>query len=159
MSYILILVSKSIENILSTLRILFISNHKKFLGALLNFIITLIWIFSTVFILRNITKEPLCAFIYALGCFIGSYIGSTIEEKLALGSSMLTIITKDDTNIHNKLRELGYDVTLIDGYGYNNKQKILFVMIPRKKKYKLYHLIKFIDNKASVISESASYIK
>lgn len=158
MSYILIFVSKTVENILATLRIIVISNHKKFLGAILNFIITLIWIFSTISVLRNFTKEPICILIYAFGCFIGSYLGCALEEKLAFGESMLTVITKEDSLIAYKLRELGYLVTIIDGYGYNINQKVLLIMIPRKKKYKVFHTIKLIDNKATIISENATYV-
>ena len=150
MLYILIFISKTIENILTTLRIIFISSHKKILGACLNFIVTLIWIFSTICIIRNINKKPLFALIYAGGCFIGSYIGSTIEEKLALGNYMITIITKNNNTIYNKLNELGYNTTIIDGYNY---KKIILVIIPRSKKIRIYNLIKLIDSKATIISE------
>lgn len=159
MTYILIFISKTIENILATLRIILLSNQKKLLGAALNFIVTLIWIFSTISILRNFSKDPLCILIYAFGCFIGSYLGSSLEEKLALGESMLTVITKQDSTIEYKLRELGYIVTIIDGYGYNSNKKVLLIMIPRKKKYKVFHLIKLLDSKATIISENASYVK
>lgn len=158
MVYFLIFISKTVENVLATLRIILISNQKKLMGATLNFIVTLIWIFSTISILRNFTKEPLCILVYAFGCFIGSYLGSSLEEKLALGESMLTVITKHDSSIELKLRELGYIVTIIDGYGYNSNKKVLLIMIPRKKKYKVFHLIKLLDNKATIISENASYV-
>lgn len=157
MSYLLIFISKTIENILSTLRIIFISNHKKLLGALLSFIITLTWIFSTVYIIKNFNRNPAYIIIYALGCFIGSYLGSTLEETLALGENMLTIITNSYLTIYNKLNELGYNTTLIDGY--NTNKKVILILIPRRKKYKVYSLIKLIDSKATIICENVYTMK
>ena len=70
---------------------------------------------------------------------------------------MLTCITNENNRIEIKLRELGYLVTTIDGYGVDNNQKILLIMIPRKKKIRIYNLIKLIDKNATIISERASY--
>lgn len=157
MSYILIFLAKTLENVLATIRIIFISNHKKLIGAILNGFIALIWIYSTVSVLRNFTQQPLKIVAYTLGCLVGSYLGCFIEEKLALGDNMLTCITEENSRITDKLRELGYMVTTIDGYGINDQKKILLIMIPRKKKFRLSRLIKLIDKNATVISESASY--
>ena len=157
MSYIFLFISKTIENILATLRIIVLSNHKKLLAAALNSLIALIWIFSTISVLRNFSKEPMTIIIYILGCFIGSYLGGYIEEKVALGDNMLTCITSEDSFIAPRLREAGYLVTVIDGYGIDYNQKVLLIMVPRRKKYKISKLIKLIDNKATIISESANY--
>ena len=156
MSYLLIFISKSIENILTTLKIIFISNHKKLLGSILNFFITLIWILSAIFILRNLNRNPIYIFIYAFGCFIGTYLGCIIEEKLALGDNMLTIITSNP-NVYNKLLDNGYMVTRIDDYNYSNY--ILLLVIKRSKKNKVYSIIKLIDNKSTIISETINIKK
>ena len=157
MDTILIFVAKTVENILATLRIIVLSNHKKLLSAILNVCMALIWIFSTFSILNNFTKVPFNILAYAIGCFTGSYLGCIIEEKLAFGDNMLTCITNENSRIENKLRELGYMVTTVDGYGSDNNNKVLLIMIPRKKKYRIYNLIKLIDKNATIISERASY--
>lgn len=151
--------AKTIENILATLRIIVLSNHKKLFGAILNLCMALIWIFSTVSILSNFTKAPFNIVAYALGCFTGSYLGCVVEEKLALGDNMLTCITSENSRIEKKLRELGYLITTVDGYGVDSNKKVLLIMIPRKKKYRVARLIKLIDNKATIISERASYFR
>ncbi len=157
LSYILIFLAKTTENILATFRIIVLSNHKKLLGSILNLFMALIWIYSTVSVLRNFTKSPLSIILYALGCFVGSYLGCYIEEKLALGENMITCITKEDDKVSNKLRELGYTVITVDGYENNTNHKVLLVMIPRKKRYRLMHIIKLIDSNAKIISENATY--
>ena len=70
---------------------------------------------------------------------------------------MITCITKEDDKVSNKLRELGYTVITVDGYENNTNHKVLLVMIPRKKRYRLMHIIKLIDSNAKIISENATY--
>lgn len=157
MTYILIFSAKTLENILTTIRIIFLSHQKKLIGAILNVFIAIIWIYSTISVLRNFTHEPLNILAFALGCFTGSYLGCLIEEKIALGDNMITCITEDNNKIVDKLRDLNYQVTVIDGYGINDYKKVLLIMTSRKKKYRLARLIKFIDKDCTIITENASY--
>lgn len=57
MIYIGIFISKILENTLSTLRIIVVSNGKKKLGAILQGIVALIWIFVTGVVIININKD------------------------------------------------------------------------------------------------------
>ena len=157
MDYLLIFSAKTIENILSTLRIIFLSNNKKILSAVINSLLAFTWLYSTITLIKNISSKPQSILAYLLGCFIGSYIGSVIENTLALGDNMITCIANKDSELTSKLRNKGYVVTEIDGYGINNKEKILLIMIPRKKKYKLVKLIKSIDNKTAIIWNSITH--
>ena len=79
--YFLIFISKIIENALSTLRIILISNGKKVIGAILQGIICIIWIFSisiTIIDINDIFKS----ISFVVGSIIGSYLGSLINEKI-----------------------------------------------------------------------------
>ena len=78
--YILILLFKIIENTLSTIRIIVIADRKKLLGAILQGTVSLIWIISTSLVVIDI-KDPIKIISFTLGSIIGSYLGSTIEEK------------------------------------------------------------------------------
>ncbi len=151
MKFIIILIAKTIENILTTLRIIVLSNHKKLIGSLLNLFISLIWIFSTISVFKCFPNHPICILVYASGCFIGSYLGCIIEEKLNLGDNMLTVLT-NNPNVYIKLKELDYYVIKVDGYEYNDN--ILFIKVNKRKKYKLYSIIKLIDKSATIVCES-----
>ena len=59
LTYTLIFFSKIIENTLSTLRLIVVANGKKKLGALLQGIIALIWIFVTGIVIIDINKDIL----------------------------------------------------------------------------------------------------
>ena len=52
--------------------------------------------------LKDINSDPLRVLAYALGCFVGSYIGCYIEEKIAIGDNMITCITESNSKITNK---------------------------------------------------------
>lgn len=80
LTYFLLLFLKLIEHTISTLRIIVINRGHKLFGAILNFIIAIIWSISTVLIVDK--KDILSIIFFALGCFIGSYLGSVLEEKI-----------------------------------------------------------------------------
>ncbi len=116
----------------------------------------LTWIFSTSLVLKNIQESFLNVLAFCLGTFVGSYIGSIIEEKLALGSNMIiSITTKDKESIAKKIRELSYSVIELEGKDNNDEKNILLIPTSRKKKRKLMHFIKRIDRKAIIIVDNA----
>lgn len=158
--YALIFFSKVLENALSTLRLIVVANGQKFFGATLLFVISLIWIAITGIVIIDIWKDPLKIFFFALGSFFGSYVGSIIEEKMALGSNMLIVIIDkiSGSNIINNLRTNNYAVTVIDGEGKDNDKNILMIMTTRKKRKNIVKIIKEIDSSSMIIAESAMTI-
>ena len=151
--YITIFISKIIENTLSTLRLIVVSNGKKKLGAILNGIIALIWIFVTSIVIVNINKDPIKIIAFSIGSTFGSYLGSLLEEKLAMGSNMLMcIINKNyEDNIKNKLNN--YKITTICEKDSNFI--ILLIFIKRSKIKYIINIIKSIDNNSIIFSEKA----
>ena len=81
MIYIIIFISKIIENTLSTLRIILISKGKKKIGAILQGMVALSWILATSIVIIDINKDIYKTFFFILGSIIGSYLGSSIEER------------------------------------------------------------------------------
>lgn len=149
--YFFIFLAKIIENAIATLRLIVVSNGKKMLGAVLNLIIAIIWIISTSLVVvdNNIYK----IIVFALGSFLGSYIGSVMEEKIALGSNMLFTITNiDKTNlIKEKLDSLNYTSYILN----SNDKNILIILVLRKNRKQVLDIIRQIDNDAVIISEIA----
>lgn len=158
--YFLIFFSKVIENALATLRLIVVANGKKWLGAILQFIIALVWVLVTGIVVVNIRKDPLKIIFFALGSFIGSYVGSVIEEKMAMGNNMLLVIIdyKLEDLITSSIRIEGYQVTVMKGTGLKEEKSILLIMVPRKKRKRLVSIIKEYDKKALIIAEAARTI-
>lgn len=144
MVYLFIFICKILENSIATLRLIIVSNGKKLEGAILNFILSFIWIISTSLVVLN--NNIYKVLIFAIGSLIGSYVGSILEEKIALGNNMLFVVSKKYKKINN----------LENTYLIN--KDILMIMVKRKERKKIIDKILNIDNKAIIISESAKQL-
>lgn len=154
--YLIILFLKILENALATLRSIILTTGKKGLGAFLNFIISLIWIFSTSIVIIDIEKDLFKIIAFAAGAYLGSYIGCLIEEKLALGNNLIICISsKDKETLIKKLEELNYDVIVMDAKDNSDNKNVLFIMTTRKLQKRIINTIKRIDKKAVIIIENA----
>lgn len=158
--YFTIFISKVIENSLATLRLIVVANGKKLLGAFLQFAIALVWVIVTGMVVVNLTKDPLKIIFFALGSFVGSYCGSLIEEKLAMGDSMLIGITKKDNEdiLTSAIRDLGYAVTVLEGNGFKQTSSVLMIFVPRKKRNTVTRMIKNIDHKSMIVTEKIGIV-
>lgn len=155
--YAMIFFSKVFENSLATLRLIIVANGKRNLGAILQFCIALVWVLVTGTVVKNIGKDPWTILFFALGSYVGSYTGSMIEEKLAMGSNLLMAIVNCDKTeqIISQIKQSGFAVTTIDGTGVYDEKKILFIFVDRKKRHHVVHIIKKTDKKSMIISENA----
>lgn len=154
LTYLLIFFLKLIENALATLRMILVSSGKKLLGSILQFICSLIWVISTIVVIEDLNKDILKIFIFAIGCLAGSYVGSLLEEKLALGNNMIICITSLD--IMDQIRNKGFALTSTKGTGINETKNILFITISRRKKQTLIETLRELDNDCYIIIENAT---
>lgn len=146
MIYITIFLAKIIENSIGTLRLILVANGKKFIGAILLTITTLIWLWTA-----YVTVDPMSNNIYrilafSLGAGIGSYIGSIVEEKIAIGNNLISIMTtnKDIFKLLNK-KKIHYNIVNI-GDEIN-----IDIITPRKKRPEIVSYIRKYDKKATII--------
>ncbi|MBP3461260.1 MAG: hypothetical protein J6K21_02475 [Bacilli bacterium] len=146
--YFLIFISKVIELCLSTLRLIVVANGKKLFGAILQLIIALVWVLVTGIVVTNITSDPIKIIFFALGSLVGSYIGSILEEKIALGDILINCISSNE-NLNDYIKNLGYNTNNIKS---DNENIILFI-IPRKNKKNVINKIKNFDNNCLILSE------
>ena len=154
--YIAIFCSKIIENSVSTLRLIVVSNGKKKLGAFLQGIVALVWIFGTGIVIVDINKDVFKIVIFIIGSIVGSYLGSIIEEKLALGSNMLICVVSEKYEKAIKDKLSNYQITTI--CEKDNEYSILLILLKRKEINKISNIIKKIDKDSIIISEKAKNI-
>ena len=156
MIYFFIFISKIIENMLATLRIIVVANGKKKIGAILNGIVAFVWIFVTSIVIIDVNKDPFKIIMFCVGSIVGSYLGSFVEEKIALGTNMLLCVIKEiyEEDIKKKLK--GYKIVTI--CEKDNNYSILFIIMKRKETKKISKIIKTIDKNAILISEKIKTI-
>lgn len=145
---------KVLENALATLRVIVISNGKRMLGAVLAGATAILWIFTAGAVLKDVQENLLKVFFFCFGTFVGSYVGCYIEGKLALGNNTITcIIKKEEEFLVDKIRNLGYAVTVIQASGMEDERLMLFIILPRRKRTEVSDFIKNEVKDAVIIAE------
>ena len=156
--YIAIFLFKIIEDALATLRLIVVSNGKKKLGAILQFVVTLIWIVLTGTVLTGLQKDIFKAIAFAFGALFGSYLGSVLEEKIALGTNVFMVeINRDKAqDLINNLENEKFKISKIKSG--NDGMVILMITGARKQTSKVVSIIKNIDDKAVILSEKVKIV-
>ena len=128
-------------------------NGKKKLGAILQFLVTLIWIVLTSSVLIGLKDDIFKAIAFAFGSLFGSYLGSVLEEKIALGTNifMVEIENSKSLKLIDILEKEKFNTSRVRSG--NDKNTILVVTGRRKDKGKIVSLIRKIDEKAIILSE------
>ena len=149
--YFFIFIFKIIEDALATLRLIVVSNGKKGLGAILQFIVTLIWIVLTGTVLMGLQKDLFKVLAFALGSLFGSYFGSFLEEKIALGMNLVLVEleNKNAIKLKNVLEQKKFSLVKI----FNDKSSVLFIICKRRQMRMIITAIRSIDKNAIIISE------
>lgn len=138
----LIFCARILDVPLGTLRIIFVSRQQKMLSAITGFFEVLIWLLAITQVLNNLTSW-IHIFAYTIGYAAGNYVGIWIEERLALGLSMLRIVTKTKaTQLIEALSQANIGYTVIDAKGASGPVHILFVVLKRKSIQPVLQLVR-----------------
>jgi uncharacterized protein YebE (UPF0316 family) len=128
----LIFLARICDVSLQTLRITFVSKGWKYLAPIVGFFEVTIWLLAIRAVLQNL-NNVVCFIAYAAGFATGSYVGILIEKKLALGRTVLQIVTqKDATALIEHLLGKGYGLTYIDAHGNKGEVKIIYMITKRQ---------------------------
>ena len=85
-----------------TIRIIFVSRGMKWLAPICGFFEIMIWLFAIGQVFNNLTNITYYL-AYAGGFACGNFVGIWIEEKMAIGTLVVQIITKKDGNTVNRI--------------------------------------------------------
>ena len=144
----LIFCARIVDVSIGTIRIMLIARGRKFLAPVLGFVEVLIWLAAIRQILNNLDNAA--TYIgFAGGFAMGNYIGMLIEEKLAIGSLVIRVITsKDSVELLRHLNQAGYGVTCVDAQGSTGKVNIIFTIVNRRDYPKVINIIHRFNPKA-----------
>ncbi|MDZ7371692.1 MAG: DUF2179 domain-containing protein [candidate division KSB1 bacterium] len=126
---------------LGTLRIILLSRGYRVYVPFLGFFEVLLWLIVMTNIVKTLS-HPIYYVAYAGGFAAGNWVGMMIENRLAMGISLVRIIlSEDNVALVQHLRSEGYVVTEVTGYGNRGRVRILFTVVKRRE---LVHLIAFV---------------
>ena len=88
-----------------------------------------------------------------IGALFGSYLGSVLEERIALGTNafMVEVSCDNALRLTEQLEKENFQVSKIKSD--NNEKTILMITGARKKTSKIVKIIRNVDNKAFILSE------
>lgn len=151
---------------LGTIRTIYTVKGKSLTGSLIGFVEVLVWFL----IVKEALNTPdvsnihnfMIAISYALGFATGTYIGGVISDKFIKGNfGVQVILSEDNDEIVEKIREKGYAVSVIDVKGKEEKKDryMLFIEINKKHFDNLSNLIKSLDSKAFIVVNETKFVQ
>jgi uncharacterized protein YebE (UPF0316 family) len=127
----LIVLARITDMTLDTIRTASIVQGRRVFAAVLGFFQSVIYVLAIAKVLLNI-DHPIYAFAYGLGFALGTYLGITIEQKLAFGIQMASLFTTKGTELAKALLLSGYRVAKVEGHSRSGELTILYVEVSRK---------------------------
>lgn len=145
--YVAIFLAKILEVSLMTVRTVLITRGEKLFGSIIGFVEVVIWLYIVSVVLVGIKDDPIRMIVYALGFACGNYLGSFLEDKLALGILTINIIASKENGekIATILREKNIGVTGISAEGISETKKMLIIHAKRKRKNEIIKLVESTD--------------
>ncbi len=153
--YLIIFTSRVVDVSMSTMRTLMVMQGRKVQAAFIGFFEIMIYVTALNKVVSGL-DNPLNLLAYALGFACGTYVGITIEGKIALGnlSAQVILKTSDNFELIEALRENGFGVTVLEGQGKEGKREILSIAMNRKDLDTLRDLVNKFDDKAFITVNS-----
>lgn len=158
----LVCCAKIVEITIQSLKTCMMVKGQRLKAAGLGFIECTIWGLVVSTIIGTLGDNLLLLLFYCIGYATGLFLGSTLESKIALGTSNLELIASDESTekITEYLKANGRGYTVFEGRGSTDKMNMIFIVLPRKETpHVLREIRKSCDNKVFVaVSEVSKYV-
>jgi len=154
----LIFVARIFDVSIGTLRIIFLNKGYGSIAPILGFFEVLIWIVVIGQVMQNVNS--LVNYIaYAGGFAAGTYVGMRIEQRLAIGTNLIQVITrKAASRLVRELRRRRVRTASVQGVGNNGPINILYITTARSNLAPLFTMIKKYNPNAFVTVEGVRII-
>ena len=151
--------AKIVEITIQSLKTCMMVKGQRLKAAGLGFVECTIWGLVISTIIGTLGDNLFLLAFYCVGYATGLFLGSTIEGKIALGTSNLELIASDESTekitAYLKKNDLGY--TVLPGHGATEKMNMIFIVLPRKRtKRVLGEIRKCCDSKVFVVASEVS---
>ena len=140
---------------IGTMRVIVLVRGQRVLAGALGFFESLIWLLATAQVITNL-DSPLKIVAFCGGYAAGTMVGSTVERWIALGKSLVRIVTPAGSpSVAEALREEGFYATVVEAEGRDGGVRIAFSIVPRKAVARVFRLVRETAPNAFVTVEEA----
>ena len=156
---ILVCAAKILEITIQSLKTCMMVKGQRLKAAGLGLFECTIWGLVISTIIGTLGDNLLLLAFYCVGYATGLFLGSTLESKIALGTSNLELIANDESTVkiieYLKSNNRGY--TVFDGHGSTDKMNMILIILPRKDVLRVLKEIRALcDNKVFVVASDVS---
>ena len=155
----IVCVAKIVEISIQSLKTCMMVKGQRLKAAMLGFTECMLWGLVVSSIISTLGDNLLLLVFYCFGYAVGLFLGSTIENKIAIGTSNLELIASDDSTqkITAYLKQNGRGYTVFPGHGSVDKMNMIFIVLPRKETQKVLKGIRgSCENKVFVVASEVS---
>lgn len=154
----LIFVARVCDVSLATLRVLFITKGQRLLAPLIGFFEVLVWLMAISQILQRL-DNPVLYVAYAGGFATGTFVGITIEGRLAIGVVLIRVITRENgARLIERLKQERFGVTYLDAHGAAGTVQLIFSLVRRADAPRMIELIQEYNPKAFYSIEDVRFV-
>jgi uncharacterized protein YebE (UPF0316 family) len=152
----LIVLARMTDVSLGTLRTVFIVAGHRLVAWAIGFVEILIWVVVVSRVIANLDNFYY-ALAYAFGFAMGTFLGMTIERRLAFGEQVVRIFSRQGEKLANVFRAAGFGVTVFDGRGRDGPIQLLFIELPRRRVPSLKTWLEDLDPGCYYIVDDVRY--
>ena len=152
----LVFVMRVTDVSIGSMRIVMLVRGRKWIAGVLGFFESLVWVLAAGLVLTNM-DSPLRIIAFAAGFATGTVLGGTVEGWIAMGQSVLRVITPVNTpEIAPALRQAGFGVTVLNAEGRNGEVQLAFTVVPRRRNTEVLSIVHRLNPDAFVTLEDVS---
>jgi uncharacterized protein YebE (UPF0316 family) len=152
----LVFVLRICDVTLGTVRTVSIVKGRVGLSVILGFFEVSIWITAVAQVIARLDEAWYLGFAYAAGFAAGNGIGILVERRLALGTSVVRILShRRGDAIAKELRSRGHAVTTFSGEGFGGDVTLVYAVAPRRYAREMIADARSIDPDALYVTEPA----
>ena len=155
----LVCAAKIIEITIQSLKTCMMVKGQRLKAAGLGFLECSIWGLVISTIIGTLGDNLFLLAFYCVGYATGLFLGSTLESKIALGTSSLQLIANEENTrrILQYLQEQERGYTVFEGHGSKDKMNMIFIVLPRKETPRALKAIRrACDGKVFVVASEVS---
>ncbi len=143
---------------LGTVKLIYIIQGRRVIAAIIGFFEVSIFLLAIAKAIGGI-HHPISVIAYAGGFATGTLLGITIEGKLALGWTQVSIISpKHSPEIIDTLRAVGFGLTVVDGQGLHGPVELIFSVARRRDAREILKIVDSLDKSAFVTMNDSRHI-
>ena len=130
----IVCIAKIVEITIQSLKTCMMVKGQRLKAAGLGFVECTVWGLVISTIIGTLGDNLFLLAFYCMGYATGLFLGSTLEGKIALGTSSLELIANEENTlkITQYLQENSRGYTVFEGHGSTDKMNMIFIVLPRR---------------------------